>query len=72
MVLLGNLQERRTLSNADVDGNVILQRILNSVRWGGRDFCGPELGKHIGCCKRSNKPSGSVKCLEFLDWLRNY
>jgi len=69
---LGNLQERRNLRNAVVDGNVILHRILNNVRWGGRDSCGPELGKHVGSCKRSNTPSGSVKCLEFLDWLINY
>jgi hypothetical protein len=23
-----------------------------------------------GCCKRGNEPSGTIKCGEFLDWLR--
>lgn len=69
---LGNLQESRNLRNTAVEGNVILQRILNSSRWGERDSCGPELGKHVGSCNRCNKPSGSAKCLGFLDWLRNY
>jgi hypothetical protein len=25
-----------------------------------------------GCCKNNNKSSGSIKCREFIDELRNY
>jgi hypothetical protein len=64
---LGILQERGNLRNPVVGGNTKLKRILNSVRLGGRDSFGPELGKRVGSCKRSNEPSGSVKCMEFLD-----
>ena len=67
MFWFGNLQERGNLRKTVVGCNVILKGILNNVLWGGRDSCGPELGKRVGSSKGCNKPSGSVKCLEFLD-----
>jgi hypothetical protein len=26
----------------------------------------------VGYCEHGNEPSGSMKCGEFLDWVRNY
>jgi hypothetical protein len=36
----------------------------------GLDRAGSGHGQAAGTCKRGNKPSGSIKCGEFLDWLR--
>jgi hypothetical protein len=33
---------------------------------------GMEWDKAAGCCAHGNKPSDSIKCEEFLDYLRNY
>jgi hypothetical protein len=34
------------------------------------DCAGSGEGEVVGSCKCSNKPSGSIKCGEFLDWLK--
>jgi len=36
----------------------------------GLDSSGSGYRQMAGTCKRSNEPSGSVKCGEFVDWLR--
>ena len=39
--------------------------------WGyGLDRSGSGWGKMAGSCEWSNKPSGSIKYGEFLDWLK--
>jgi len=35
------------------------------------DWYGSGLGQMAGSCECGNESSGSVKCREFLDWLRN-
>jgi hypothetical protein len=42
--------------------------ILNIDLWNGDSG----QGQVAGCCKCSNEPSNSIKCGEFLDWLRNF
>jgi hypothetical protein len=34
------------------------------------DLSGSGKGQVAGCCECGNEPSGSVKCGEFLDYLR--
>jgi hypothetical protein len=36
----------------------------------GLDRCGSGRGQVVGCCECGSEPSGSVKCREFLDQLR--
>ena len=39
--------------------------------WGyGLDQAGLGLRQVAGTCDCSNEPSGSIKCWEFLDWLK--
>jgi hypothetical protein len=44
---------------------------LESAMWGyGLDRAGSGYGQVAGTCECGNEPSGSIKCGEFLDWLR--
>jgi len=44
---------------------------LQSGMWGyGLDRAGSGQGQVAGTCECGNEPSGSIKCGEFLDWLR--
>jgi hypothetical protein len=36
------------------------------------NFSGPEDGPVADSCEHGNEHSGSIKCGEFLDYLRNY
>jgi hypothetical protein len=36
----------------------------------GLDRSGSGWRQVLGCCECGNEPSGSVKCGEFLEWLR--
>ena len=39
--------------------------------WGcGLDLSGSGQGQVAGTCEYGNEPSGSIKCGEFLDWLK--
>jgi len=67
-VWLGNLRERDCLEDPDVDGRIIS---LGSGVWEQRvDRSGSGQGQVADICKRGNEPSGSIKCGEFLDYLR--
>ena len=59
----GKLKERDQLKDPDVDGRIILRLIFRRCDVGGMDWI--ELDQECG-----NEPSVSIKCGEFLDWLR--
>jgi hypothetical protein len=51
------------------DGRIILKWIVE--KWGHEmDQSGSGQGHVTGCCECSNEPLGSIKCWEFLDYLR--
>jgi len=63
-----NLRERDNLEN-------LLRREDACSRRGierhGLDYSGSEQGQLPGACECGNEHSDSIKCEEFLDWLRN-
>jgi len=68
----GNLRETAHLEDSGVDGRIILRWIFR--KWDvwkyGLDRAGSGQGQVAGTCECGNEPSGSIKCEEFLDWLR--
>jgi hypothetical protein len=59
------------LEDTDVDGWIILRWISGSGIWGhGLDRSGSGQGQVVGTCECGNAISGSIKCGEFLEWLR--
>jgi hypothetical protein len=59
------------LDDLGVDGRIILTWIFKW--WDGEawaEFVRLRKGKVVGTCECSKKPMGSVKCREFLDYLR--
>ena len=55
-----------------VDGRVILKCMLNKIGSSGKESYSSNWRRLAGCLEHGSEPSGSVKCGEFLDWLRNY
>jgi len=56
------------LGDPGVDGRIILRWIFR--KWDVRVWTGSSwlrIGKDCGTCDCGNKPSGSIKCGEFLD-----
>ena len=55
-----------------VDGKIILSWIFRKwdVEDHGPDRAGSGQGQVTGTCECGNETSGSIKCGEFLDWLR--
>jgi len=67
----GNLRERDYLENSGVDGRIILRWIFR--KWDVRAWTGSiwfRIWIGDGACECVNKPSGSIKHSEFLEWLR--
>jgi hypothetical protein len=65
---LRNLKEKDHLEDPGVDGMIILRWIFKKGMWGcGLDRAGSGEGQVAGICDCDNKPSGSIKCGEFLD-----
>jgi hypothetical protein len=66
-ILLGNPEEKRPLGRPRVRwDNIKLD--LQKVGWGhGLDRCNSGYGQVAGTFKCGNEPSGSTKCVEFLD-----
>jgi len=62
----GNLRETDHLGNPGVGGRIILGRIFR--KWDVGVWTGSS-GLRIGT-GGGNEPSGSIKCGEFLDWLK--
>ena len=64
----GNQKERDNWGGPRVDGRIILIGSSGSGMWGyGLDRAGSGYGQVAGTCDCGNKPSGSIKCGEFLD-----
>jgi hypothetical protein len=66
-----NLRERDHCGDPGVDGKVVLRWILRKWIVGVRTglMC-LRIGTGGDTFECGNEPSGSVKCVEFLDWLR--
>ena len=60
------------MGDPGVDERIILRWIFRKWDVGyGLDEADSGLGQVAGACKCGNEPSGSIKCGEFLDWMRN-
>jgi len=65
------MMERDHLEDPDVDGSIMLKLIfskLDGEAWTGLLWL--TIGIGGGCLFCSNKPLGSIKCRELLDYLR--
>ena len=71
-VLVGKPEGTRPLgrSRHRWEGNIKMD--LHEVVCGGMDWIelAQDRGQWAGTCDCGNEPSGSIKCGEFLDWLR--
>ena len=64
-----NIRDRNHLEDHGIDGRIILRWILRKWDWGAwTGLIWLRLG--TGTCKCGNAPSGSIKCKEFLDYLK--
>jgi hypothetical protein len=68
----GNEREgKRPLGRPGVGGKIILRLIFRKWDLGcGLDWAGSGWRKLADTCECGNELSGSIKCGEFLDWLR--
>ena len=67
----GNVRERDQLRDPGVDGRIILRWILRKCVGGyGLDRAGSGQEEVAGTYECGNEPSGSIKCGEFLGYLR--
>ena len=67
-VLVGKPEGKRPLEDPGVDERIILRCIFRSGMWGHvLDQSGLEQGQVAGTCECGNEPSGSTKCVGFLD-----
>ena len=67
----GNLREENHLEDPGLDGRITLKCIFE--KWVGRhglDRSDSGYGQVAGCCECGNEPSVSLKCEEFLEYLR--
>jgi len=67
----GNMREGDHLGGPGVNGRIILGWIFRKWDvgvWTGSSWL--RIGTGGGTCECGNEPSGSIKCREFLDWLR--
>ena len=67
-----NLREGDHLEDQGVDGRIILKWIFESLD-GGMDWINLAQDRDVaGSCKCGDEPSGSIKCGEFLEYLRTF
>ena len=68
---MGKPKDKRPLGRPRHRWKENIKMHLQEVRWGHTlDCSGSEQGQMVGTCEHSNEPSGSIKCREFLDYLR--
>ena len=66
-----DLRERDHLEHVGLNGRIILKWIFK--KWDGELWAlliWLRVGQEAGYCECGNELSGSIKCGEFLDWLR--
>ena len=68
--LVGNIRERDHLGNLIVDVKIILKWILIGMNRPRLDCSSSGYGHVAGTCECSCEISDTIKCGEFLDWLR--
>ena len=72
-VLVGRPEGRNHLEDPGVDGRIILKCIFERLDGGnGLDLYGSGQGQVADFCQYSDQPSGSIKCGEFLEYLRTF
>jgi hypothetical protein len=67
----GKPEENIRMGRPGVDVRTILRRIFR--QWDVRVWTGLSwlrIGQVMDICECGNEPSGSIKCVEFLDWLQ--
>jgi hypothetical protein len=71
-VLVGKPERKRSLGRRSYRWEDNIKMDLQKVGYEQYelDRAGSGLGQLAGNCECGNEPSGSVKCGEFLDWLR--
>jgi hypothetical protein len=70
-MLVGNLKERDHLGDPGVDGRIILRWIFRKWDvgvWTRSSWL--RIRQVAGTCECNNEPSGSIKCGEFLDYMK--
>jgi hypothetical protein len=56
---------RRWVDNSKID--------LREIRWDGMNWIDLAQDRTMeGSCEHGDEPSGSIKCWELLEWLRNW
>jgi hypothetical protein len=63
--------ERNHLEDPGIEGRIILRWIFS--KWDVGTWTASiwhKIGQEAGTCECGNEPSVSIKCGEFLDWLR--
>jgi len=69
---VGKPEGKNHLGDPGVDGRIVLRWIFrkrNVGVWTGSSWL--RIGQVAGTCKCNNELPGSIKCDEFLDWLKN-
>jgi hypothetical protein len=69
--LLGKPEGKRPLGRRMRRWEYNIKEDLKEVGWGIElDFSGSSYGQVVGSCIKDNERSGSIKDIEFLDYLR--
>ena len=71
-IVVAKHERRRPLGKPRKSWEDNIKMDLQEGGWRGMDWVllAQDKGRAAGSCEQNNKPSGSLKCGEFLDWLR--
>jgi hypothetical protein len=71
--LVGKPKGRRPLGRPTRRWEDNIEMDLREVGWGHRlDLSGSGYGQVAGSCECGDEPSSSIKCGEFLEWLKTF